>query len=64
MRTRRHKFKHNKPKGRNDYYSTFDPKVHHRSKGSTGYGLKRGVATDPAEDRGSALAHLFDKWKS
>jgi len=69
MFNKKKRFKHKKKfngkhKDRNDYFSTFDPKLHHKSKGSTGYGLKRGVSTDPAADQGSTLAHLFDKWKN
>jgi len=36
--------------------STYDPKLHHRSKGSSGYGLKRGTETDSS---GAQLADIL-----
>jgi hypothetical protein len=44
--------------------STYDSNVHHRSNGSSGYGLKRGVEQDPAELHGSQLQGMLDKWNS
>lgn len=41
-------------------HSTFDPKIHHRSKGSSGYGLKRDHVETSEETSGAQLAHLFD----
>ena len=40
--------------------TTFDPKLHHRSKGSSGYGLKRDHVETAEETSGAQLAHLFD----
>jgi len=41
--------------------TTFDPKIHHKSKAGTGYGLKRDYVPTPEEASGKQLAHLFDK---
>lgn len=41
--------------------TTFDPKIHHKSKAGTGYGLKRDYVATPEESSGKQLAHLFDK---
>jgi hypothetical protein len=40
-------------------YSTFDPKIHHRGKGGSGYGLKRDHVSTPEESSGSQLKHIF-----
>ena len=72
MFNKRKKFKHKKKfNGKNNTNpnhnhgaSTFDSKVHHRSNGSSGYGLKRGVEQDPAELHGSQLQGMLDKWNS
>jgi len=64
MFNKRKKFKHKKKfNGKNNHgNSTYDSKLHHRSNGSSGYGLKRGVEQDPAELHGSSLRGLLDKW--
>ena len=70
MFNKRKKFKHKKKfngknnNNPNNSASTFDSKVHHRSNGSSGYGLKRGVEQDPAELHGSQLQGMLDKWNS
>jgi len=58
---KRHKNNRNKNR---DISSTFDSKLHHRSKRSSGYGLKHGVEQDPAELHGSQLQGMLDKWNS
>lgn len=40
--------------------STFDPKIHHRTRGSSGYGLKREHVATEEETSGSQLAHILD----
>ena len=40
--------------------TTFDPKLHHRSRGSSGYGLKREHVATAEETSGSQLAHILD----
>jgi hypothetical protein len=68
MFNKRKKFKHkkkfNRKNNHNNSNSTFDSNVHHRSNGSSGYGLKRGVEQDPAELHGSQLQGMLDKWDS
>ena len=66
MFNKRKKFKHKKKfnGNHNQGQGTFDSKVHHRSNGSSGYGLKRGVEQDPAELHGSGLQGMLDKWNS
>jgi hypothetical protein len=61
MFNKRKRFKKKKNFNNN---STYDSKVHHRSNGSSGYGLKRGVEQDPAELHGSQLQGMLDKWNS
>jgi len=39
--------------------STFDPKLHHKSKAGTGYGLKRDHVSTPEESSGKQLAHIL-----
>jgi len=39
--------------------STFDPKIHHKSRGSSGYGLKRDHVATPEESSGRQLAHIL-----
>jgi hypothetical protein len=51
----RQKKKQNKKHHREQ--TTFDPKLHYRGKGQTGYGLKNGVELDRS---GSQLAHILD----
>lgn len=60
----RHKKKSNHSSQPSNGSSTFDSKVHHRSNGSSGYGLKRGVEQDPQELHGSSLQGMLDKWNS
>ena len=60
----KHKKKFNGNREPNQGTSTFDSKVHHRSNGSSGYGLKRGVEQDPQELHGSSLQGMLDKWNS
>jgi len=66
MFNKRKKFKHKKKFNGNHNHGkdTFDSNVHHRSNGSSGYGLKRGVEQDPAELHGSSLQGMLDKWNS
>ena len=66
MFNKRKKFKHKKKfnGNHNQGKDTFDSNVHHRSNGSSGYGLKRGVEQDPAELHGSSLQGMLDKWNS
>ena len=68
MFNKRKKFKNKKKFNGNSNHNqgkdTFDSKVHHRSNGSSGYGLKRGVEQDPAELHGSGLQGMLDKWNS
>jgi len=68
MFNKKKKFKHKKKfNGKTNHdqgSSTYDSKLHHRSKGSSGYGLKRGVEQDPAELHGSSLRGMLDKWKT
>ena len=40
--------------------TTFDPKIHHRSKGSSGYGLKRNHIATAEETSGLQLAHILN----
>lgn len=42
--------------------TTFDPKIHHRSRGNPGYGLRRDVSQPDEELLGSTLQGMFDKW--
>lgn len=58
---KRYKNKKNKD---NNITSTFDSKLHHKSKRSSGYGLKNGVEQDPEELHGSQLQGMLDKWNS
>jgi len=60
----KHKKKFNGKPSHNNGASTYDSKLHHRSNGSSGYGLKRGVEQDPAELHGSQLQGMLDKWNS
>jgi len=39
--------------------STFDPKIHHKSKAGTGYGLKRDHVSTAEELSGKQLAHIL-----
>ena len=39
--------------------STFDPKLHHKSKAGTGYGLKRDHIATAEETSGKQLAHIL-----
>jgi hypothetical protein len=48
-----------KRKNKKKFYkeqSTFDPKLHYRGKGQTGYGLKKDTEIDSS---GSQLAHIL-----
>jgi hypothetical protein len=58
---KRYKDKKNKD---NNITSTFDSKLHHKSKRSSGYGMKHGVEQDPQELHGSTLQDMLDKWNS
>jgi hypothetical protein len=51
-----------KRKNKKKFYkeqSTFDPKIHHKSKAGTGYGLKRDHVATAEETSGKQLAHIF-----
>ena len=39
--------------------TTFDPKLHHRSHGSSGYGMKRDHVQTEEETSGKQLAHIL-----
>ena len=39
--------------------STFDPKIHHKSKAGTGYGLRRDHVATAEETSGKQLAHIL-----
>ena len=39
--------------------TTFDPKIHHKTKGGHGFGMKRGVKVDKWENSGAQLAAVF-----
>jgi len=41
--------------------TTFDPKIHHKSKAGTGYGLKRDYVVTPEESSGKQLEYIFNK---
>jgi hypothetical protein len=67
MFNKRKKFKSKKKfnkKNEQSNNSTFDSKLHHKSNRSSGYGMKHGVAQDPAELHGSQLAGMLDKWNN
>ena len=40
-------------------YSTFDPKIHYRGKGQSGYGLRKDYVATPDSTSGKNLEHLF-----
>ena len=51
-----------KKKIKNNYrkeQTTFDPKIHHKSHGSSGYGLKRDHVATPEESSGRQLARIL-----
>ena len=68
MFNKKKRFKHKKKfNGNSNHHhgkDTFDSKLHHRSNGSSGYGLKRDVEQDPQELHGSQLQGMLDKWNS
>jgi hypothetical protein len=68
MFNKRKKFKHKKKfngnREHNPLRDTFDPKIHHRSKGSSGYGLKRDHLSTVEETSGAQLQGMLDKWNS
>ena len=63
---KKNKNKRKKKFNGNDNYrkeiTTFDPKIHHRSKGNPGYGYRRDVNQPAEELQGSQLQGMFDKW--
>jgi hypothetical protein len=48
-----------KSKNHHREQTTFDPKIHHKSHGSSGYGLKRDHVATPEESSGRQLAHIL-----
>lgn len=39
--------------------SQYDPKIHHRTKGGLGFGMKRGAKTNEGETSGLHLCRVF-----
>jgi hypothetical protein len=68
MFNKKEKFKHKKKfngnREHNHAKDTFDPKIHHRSKGSSGYGLKRDHVSTTEETSGAQLQGMLDKWNN
>ena len=56
-RPNRSRKNHKKPHHKE--HSTFDPKLHHRSHGSSGYGMKRDHVQTEEETSGKQLAHIL-----
>lgn len=60
MSKKKHSRNSNYKKKHKEPYSTFDPKIHHRGKGGSGYGFKRDHVSTPEETSGSQLRHILD----